>query len=150
MPTMCFIRHWGYQREQNRDFPGSPVLKAPSFQCSRHVFDPWSETNIPHTVPYGQKIKKKKKMGEQNNEFLTSCSAFPALLFLPSSKCARWLRARMEVRLRFKSPWNLLIPSGILPFVSVLTTKKLLLWVALKHINFKKSRLKPLNNYEMI
>ena len=24
------------------DFPGSPVVNAPCFQCSRHRFDPWS------------------------------------------------------------------------------------------------------------
>ena len=28
---------------QNRDFPGSPVVKVPCFQCRGYGFDPWSE-----------------------------------------------------------------------------------------------------------
>ena len=32
-----------------QDFPGTPVVKTPSFHCRGHGFDPWSG-KIPHAV----------------------------------------------------------------------------------------------------
>ena len=43
------------------DFPGSPVVKTPSFHCRGHGFDPWSGELRPRRPRHGQKEKKRKK-----------------------------------------------------------------------------------------
>ena len=39
----------------SQDFPGSPEVTTPSFQCKGRRFNPWSGTKIPHAIWHGQK-----------------------------------------------------------------------------------------------
>ena len=42
------------------DFPGSPVVKTPRFQCRGQVFDPWSGNYDPIWQATEEKKKEKK------------------------------------------------------------------------------------------
>ena len=42
---------------ENRDFPGGPVVKPPSFHCRGHGFNPWSGRSY---MPSGM-VKKERK-----------------------------------------------------------------------------------------
>ena len=44
-----------------RDFPGSPVVKALSFQCRGHRFDPWSGKYSIHNILHGMQHDQKKR-----------------------------------------------------------------------------------------
>ena len=52
-PLSKIPKHW--------DFPGDPLVKAPSFQCRGSGLIPGWGTKIPDTVGHSQKKKKKGK-----------------------------------------------------------------------------------------
>ena len=39
---LTLVRMAIIKKSTNRDFPGGPVVKTPSFQCRGHGFNPWS------------------------------------------------------------------------------------------------------------
>ena len=47
----------GSLRKRDQDFPGSPAVKTPRFQCRGRGFDPWSGNSW-------RELKKKKKERE--------------------------------------------------------------------------------------
>ena len=48
------LRNRDLLNKLSQDFPGSPVVTTPSFQCKGRRFDPWSGTKIPHATWHGQ------------------------------------------------------------------------------------------------
>ena len=64
------------------DFPGSPVVKTPNFQCRGHKFNPCLGTKIPYAALCSQKEKKSLTLGWE-----VSAYSKPLLTIL-----AHWLR----------------------------------------------------------